>query len=69
MNRRVVTVLFIAGIAGIAVPACCAQDAATPASAQSLPAIELYFSPHGGCTQPSRSDTPCLTTAWAAGAR
>ncbi len=32
-------------------PACRAQDAASPAPAQSLPAIEVYFSPHGGCTE------------------
>ncbi len=38
-------------IALLLVPACRAQDAATPVESQSLPPIEVHFSPRGGCTE------------------
>jgi len=48
MNRLAVTLVFVVALV---TSSCRAQDARTPAPAQSLPAIEVFFSPRGGCTE------------------
>ncbi len=47
MNRMVVALLLLV----LHSPGCQAQDTSQPPPARSLPPIEVYFSPKGGCTE------------------
>ena len=47
MRRSILLFLLLA----LLLPACRRQEAAVPAASSTLPVIEVYYSPNGGCTE------------------